>query len=107
MSKIDELGSTFGKLTVIAQEESTPVGQSRWLCRCECGNELIARAARLRSGYTKQCRVCAAIERASKERELGIKRLNPFSNEARIKAWHKKMERDMENYALEDYYRYN
>ena len=32
------IGQTFEKLEVIAQAESSPKGQRRWVCRCECGN---------------------------------------------------------------------
>lgn len=104
MDKINELGNEYGNLMVIAQEESTPAGQSRWLCKCKCGNQIIARGARLRSGYTKQCPVCAALARHKSERDKGIKRLSPFSKEAQIKAWHKRQQREMDEWALNDYY---
>ena len=36
---IDLTGQKFGLLTVIKREENTNTGNSRWLCKCECGEE--------------------------------------------------------------------
>lgn len=52
-------GQIFERLTVIKQVESyvSPKGykQSQWLCKCECGTELIVTAQRLKSKNTKSC----------------------------------------------------
>lgn len=45
---------TFGKLTVIDRAESKN-GKTRWLCHCECGNEIIVYASALVSENTKSC----------------------------------------------------
>lgn len=50
----DILGQHFGRLTVIAKAPSRN-GRSYWLCRCECGNEVIVRGTSLTSGNTKSC----------------------------------------------------
>ena len=53
---IDLTGQRFGKLTVL--EKSTLNNghtNANWRCRCDCGNEKIARAASLRSGATRSC----------------------------------------------------
>ena len=52
---IDLLGQTFGRLTVIARSESSDDGKSRWLCKCECGNETIVYGKYLQSGKSKSC----------------------------------------------------
>ena len=49
------IGQKFGRLTVIARAENNKRGQTRWLCKCECGNEKIVGAYLLKSGQTKSC----------------------------------------------------
>ena len=44
----------FGKLVAIKMHGSDK-GQALWLCRCDCGNEIVVRGADLRSGNTKSC----------------------------------------------------
>lgn len=44
----------FEKLTVI-ERAANKNGKTRWLCRCECGNEIIVYASSLISGNTKSC----------------------------------------------------
>lgn len=53
--QIDLLGQTFGRLTVVAQSESSGEGKTRWLCKCECGNETIVYGRYLRNGKSKSC----------------------------------------------------
>jgi hypothetical protein len=54
----DISGQRFGQLTVVGLTGFLPEGKRRvrsWLCRCDCGEELIIDGARLRSGNTKSC----------------------------------------------------
>jgi len=44
-TKLNLIGMTFGRLTVISRAESRPEGKARklrvwWNCQCECGNEV-------------------------------------------------------------------
>src|ERR1700747_1570246 len=57
MKLTDLTGQTFGLLTVIKRVENpNPKNRnSRWLCRCECGNETITISQHLRSGHTTSC----------------------------------------------------
>lgn len=59
MSKlIDLTGKKFGKLTVISRADnyiSRHGAISCWLCRCDCGTELVVRGSNLKSGHTKSC----------------------------------------------------
>lgn len=52
-------GQTFGLLTVIDRSTSAryPGGDTKtqWLCRCECGNEVIVRTDFLRMGASRSC----------------------------------------------------
>ena len=60
-------GRRFGLLTVIARETVNPSGAVLWRCRCDCGNEHVVPAQRLRTGKTRAClsRACrrAAVGR--------------------------------------------
>lgn len=53
----DRAGQRFGKLTAIRRVESSAQkrGTVRWLCVCDCGNEVIAAGADLVRGHTKSC----------------------------------------------------
>lgn len=71
MKKIHDLtGQRFGRLVVIERVDShiQPSGQrkTRWLCKCDCGNEKIVSSSQLKSGMTKSCG-CLSREK-SKER---------------------------------------
>lgn len=59
----NEIGNTYGYLTVISRAENNKEGRARWLCKCKCGNEVIVLGKHLRSGNTKSCG-CYQKERA-------------------------------------------
>lgn len=52
---LDIRGQTFARLTVIERATDYKNGSARWLCRCECGNEVIAIGQKLRNGRAKSC----------------------------------------------------
>lgn len=52
--RIDLAGQKFGRLTVI-RSAGTQNNRAMWLCRCECGKELIVEGHKLRNGNTKSC----------------------------------------------------
>lgn len=54
---IDITGCRFGKLVALRPAEGPPgaSGGSWWLCRCDCGNTVVARSGELRSGGRKSC----------------------------------------------------
>lgn len=65
LKKLNLLGKRFGNLLVI-KEIPTTGGRSKWLCRCDCGNEVIVIGSKLISGNNKSCgcrRLKKAIER--------------------------------------------
>lgn len=47
-------GQKFGRLTVTRYVEQRK-RRAHWLCRCECGNELIVSGKHLRNGHTQSC----------------------------------------------------
>lgn len=66
MKKEDLVGQKFGRWTVIAQAEPYRSREgskkgTRWLCRCDCGNEKIVAATSLKKGRSKSCG-CLHIE---------------------------------------------
>jgi len=61
--KVNEIiGQKFGRLTVIERAENGKNGEPRWLCKCDCGNETIARGSFLKNGRVKSCG-CIAREK--------------------------------------------
>ena len=56
MAKAKDLsGQKFNRLTVLYRSGTDPNGAARWMCLCECGNEVCVRGASLRNGHTKSC----------------------------------------------------
>lgn len=51
----DLIGQRFGKLTVIKRLENNYHGNTTWLCKCDCGNEIKVLGYRLTTGQTKSC----------------------------------------------------
>ena len=53
--KIDLTGVRFDHLLVISECGRAKDGSVAWLCRCDCGVEVVVRGYSLRSGNTKSC----------------------------------------------------
>lgn len=60
MNKIINLiGQRFGSLQVVERSpRKTKYGGTYWICRCDCGNEVVVRSDNLRRGRTGQCSEC-------------------------------------------------
>lgn len=52
---IDLTGQRFGRWAVIRYGDRTLAGQTRWLCRCDCGTERLVQGGHLRGGRTQSC----------------------------------------------------
>lgn len=52
---LDLIGQRFGRLTVVAKTANSHHQQSRWVCSCECGREVVVLGHLLRSGNTMSC----------------------------------------------------
>lgn len=65
MNRVRPMGYRFGRLEVIKQAGKNKWGQSLWLCKCDCGNEIIVIGSSLKSGNTESCG-CLQKEIASK-----------------------------------------
>ena len=53
--RADLVGKKFGRLIVVDERGSTKLGHSKWLCRCDCGNEKIVLGQVLVRGDSKSC----------------------------------------------------
>ncbi len=62
---IDLTGKKFGRLTVIKKVGSDKSGKITWLCKCDCGKEIICVGSNLNRGDTKSCG-CLAKENVIK-----------------------------------------
>jgi len=57
----NELGNTYGHLTVIGIANKTDGrGSVYWICRCTCGEDYIVRGTNLRSGGSTRCSLCSS-----------------------------------------------
>ena len=70
MALKNEIGNTYGYLTVIERAPNNKEGRAMWKCKCKCGNEVVVLGKHLRSGNTKSCG-CYQKERAT---ESNLKR---------------------------------
>lgn len=55
MKLIDLKGKRFEYLTVLEKAPNSPSNGTRWLCKCDCGKEVIVWACSLKKGDTKSC----------------------------------------------------
>lgn len=83
---IDRTGCRYGRLTVLSQAESIN-HHTRWLCRCDCGNETEVFADGLQSGGTKSCG-CLRSERTRETHSLpaGIAAFNSLIHHMKYEA---------------------
>lgn len=51
----DLTGQRFGSLTAVSSTEKDKAGKYLWICKCDCGKEVIADIGRLTSGNTTSC----------------------------------------------------
>lgn len=55
MKKLDLVGRTFGRLTVVSEAQRSEHGKTRWVCSCSCGNTVTVVGSDLKGGKTKSC----------------------------------------------------
>lgn len=92
MSNLKDLtGLTFGRLTVLRRDLNAQDGQTKWVCRCECGTERSHRGNDLKSGGTKSCG-CVALQLASTTKTMRRAALPPKSTHER-RIWYGMKER--------------
>lgn len=52
--KLNLTGQRYGKLTALAPAENIGA-RTAWLCRCDCGREIVVKTVHLRSGHKMSC----------------------------------------------------
>jgi hypothetical protein len=76
MKRVDLSGQTFNHLTVIKRVEDyvSPNGvhQAKYLCKCECGNEVTVLGYSLKNNITISCG-CKSKYRSKWQKEFGCK----------------------------------
>lgn len=55
MKLLDLVNQRFGRLVVVRRGASTCRGETRWVCRCDCGREKLVLSNSLRRGLTSSC----------------------------------------------------
>ncbi|WP_312072137.1 hypothetical protein [Anaerotignum propionicum] len=83
MKMVDMLGRKFSKLLVIEyagvhRSKSGKHHQKQWLCKCDCGNELIVLGSNLRNGHTKTCGNCRKITDCGTHMKYAVKNGREF-----------------------------
>lgn len=73
---IDLTGKKYNKLLILSYCGTDDKKQTSWLCRCDCGKEIVLLSCHFKSGNTKSC--------GCYNRELGSQRLNKYNQEYRI-----------------------
>jgi hypothetical protein len=65
MSAVDLTGRRFGRLVALRRAPNNASGDTRWLCRCDCGKERMPTRGALIRGVTQSCGCMSAeISRA-------------------------------------------
>lgn len=52
---VDITGNKYERLLVLNENGKTKLGVIKWLCRCDCGNEVSVSGTDLKGGRTKSC----------------------------------------------------
>jgi hypothetical protein len=74
LNRDDLTGKRYGKLTVIKLDHRSRFKSnnvvSKWLCRCDCGNEIVTLGGSLKSNRTQSTKSCGCIRLKN---ELGVR----------------------------------
>lgn len=113
---IDLTGKLFGRLSVIKKIDGCKQSRICWLCRCDCGKEVIVLGYNLKNGHTKSCS-CLRNEKLIERNKLwigknslsykhGLYGTKAYNNAACAKRYAKKLQAmpDCTNKELIDFY---
>lgn len=71
---VDMAGMRIGRLTVVSRAENTNQNKAQWLCKCDCGKEVVVSRRHLKDFSTLSCG-CYAKEKARERHTThGMKR---------------------------------
>lgn len=68
---INLVGEKFTKLTVIEPVGVNRWGNKEWICRCDCGNEIIANTRQLREKNKRDCGCTYGIRKDLRSKRFG------------------------------------
>lgn len=92
MRRIDVLGKTFGRLKCLKESGKDNHGHITWLCKCDCGNEVVKAGTHLKNGYVVSCG-CYKSDTIKKIRRKGTKNISgSYFSSIRSNARHKNRE---------------
>lgn len=78
-------GQVFGRLTVIRHVGRNGYNVATWLCRCDCGVEVISNRNALRSGNTRSCGKHYRTGKPSNARTHGMRRTTEYTSWLRMR----------------------
>ncbi len=52
---VNLIGKRIGNLTIVGRTTSSKHGESRWICRCSCGGDIILTYRQVKNGRIKNC----------------------------------------------------
>lgn len=68
----DLTGKKFGMLTVLSLNGRDKGGRAMWLCKCECGEQVVSEGYNLQSGHTASCGCVRFTEKYGRD-IIGVK----------------------------------
>jgi hypothetical protein len=86
---VDISGRKSGRLTVLEYRGKSKNGTSLWLCRCECGKEMIVLRSHLFGNGTKSCG-CLVVEKFVEMRKARVSHGHAYRGKwsQEFRAWH-------------------
>lgn len=103
MKKVEIVGMKLNRLRVISEyPKRTNAGKVQFLCKCDCGNEVVVIGSKLINGHTKSCK-CMQREAVKKTGDLN--RTHSRSRTRVYKVWGS-MKSRCYNKGNDSYYRY-
>ncbi|MCL4483450.1 MAG: hypothetical protein M1445_12725 [Bacteroidetes bacterium] len=72
------IGRQFGRLTVLNRITADKFRHSKWLCICDCGNQVEVLSSNLNTGHTLSCG-CLSIEQRTKHGQYESLTYNSWS----------------------------
>ena len=78
-------GDRFQRLTVLRLFDRTPKRAIRWLCKCDCGTEIIVQGGNLKNQFG--CKPCGQLLMGRKKRTHGATKGSGSSRTPLYKAW--------------------
>lgn len=70
---IDLTGQRFGRWVVLGNAGRDKNGLTQWLCRCDCGNEVVVLGINLKKGRTQSCGCLQREQMVAKKTTHGLR----------------------------------